>query len=52
MSTHASVTQPSTMFLRRMLGIGAILLAIGVVGARSVGRRATRPLQSFDPAGS
>ncbi len=49
-ATEASVNEPSTMFLRRMVGIGAMLLVVGIVGARMVGRCVTRPLQSLTAA--
>lgn len=46
-TTQSAVNQRSVMFLRFMLLIAAVLLAIGVVGARWVSRKVTRPLLSL-----
>lgn len=46
-TTQSAVNQRSVMFLRFMLVIAAILLSIGVLGARWVSRKVTRPLLSL-----
>ena len=45
-----AVTARSTAFLRRMLGIGAVLLLLGMLGAWWVSRRVTTPLKSLTGA--
>jgi signal transduction histidine kinase len=43
----SSINAHAVEFVRRMLGIGALLLVIGLVGARWVSRQVTLPLQSL-----
>jgi signal transduction histidine kinase len=47
---EASVHQRANAFLKRMLMIGAVLLAISMFGAWLVSRRVTRPLKSLTVA--
>lgn len=46
-TTQAAVNAPLMLFLRRVLAIGVLVVVLGIVAARLIGRRVTRPLSSL-----